>query len=37
MATRTGESPEIYVVAVHRKIKTGEGIENAGIPVLVHT
>ena len=37
MATRTGESPEIFVVAVHRKSKTGEGRENAGIPVLVRT
>lgn len=36
MAARTGESPEVYVVAVHRKFKPGEGREDAGIPVLVH-
>lgn len=36
MAARTRESPEIYVVAVRRKIKSGEGREGAGIPALVH-
>lgn len=36
MAARTGESPEVYVVAVHRKFRLGEGRRDAGIPVLVH-
>lgn len=36
MAARTGESPEVCVVAVHRKCKPGEGREDAGIPALVH-
>ena len=36
MAARTGESPEVYVVAVHRKCKPGEGREDASLPALVH-